>query len=317
MSSERSKTPSHAKQAGVLGGMLLGLTALACFATLDTSAKVVALTLPVLLGLWFRYIFQAVLTTVVMLPQRGRTIFHTRHPGLHMLRGLLLAVTSLLTFLSVKYMPVGEFTAIAMIAPLVVTLLAASLLGEHVSRLRWMLVAGGFIGTLIIIRPGGELFGWYVLLPLAQVATHSTFQILTGKMVKTEDAVTMHFYTGWVGAILASLALPFIWVTPQTLPQWAALVLMGLMGTIGHFALIQAYRRAPASTLMPLMYVQIAFAMFAGWIVFGHFADGWGLLGMLMIAGCGAASAWLALREKQPQPAKDFQSSVLREPMEV
>ncbi|WP_242671341.1 DMT family transporter [Hylemonella gracilis] len=300
-----------------VGGMLLALGALACFATLDTSAKIVALTLPVLLGLWFRYIFQAVLTTVVMLPQRGRAIFHTRRPGLHVLRGALLAVTSLLTFLSVKYMPVGEFTAIAMIAPLVVTLLAASLLGEHVSRLRWTLIAGGFVGTLIIIRPGGELFGWHVLLPLAQVGTHSSFQLLTGKMVQTEDAVTMHFYTGWVGALLASLALPFIWVTPQTWPEWSALVLMGLTGTIGHFALIQAYRRAPASTLMPLMYVQIAFAMFAGWIVFGHFADGWGLLGMLLIASCGAASAWLALREKPPQRTKDFQSSVLREPMEV
>jgi drug/metabolite transporter (DMT)-like permease len=300
-----------------VGGMLLALAALACFATLDTSAKIVALTLPVLLGLWFRYIFQAVFTTVVMLPQRGRAIFHTRHPGLHVLRGALLAVTSLLTFLSVKYMPVGEFTAIALIAPLVVMLLAAHLLGERVSRLRWTLAVGGFAGTLIIIRPGGDLFGWHVLLPLAQVATHSAFQILTSKMVQTEDAVTMHFYTGWVGALLASLALPFIWVTPQTSPEWVALLLMGLMGTIGHFMLIQAYRRAPASTLMPLMYVQIAFAMFAGWIVFGHFADGWGLLGMLLIAACGAASAWLALREKPPQRSKDFQSSALREPMEV
>ncbi len=286
-----------------LGGMLFALAALACFATLDTSAKVVALTLPVLLGLWFRYIFQAVITTAVMLPQRGRAIFHTRHPGLHVLRGALLAATSLLTFLSVKYMPVGEFTAIAMIAPLVVTLLAASLLGEHVSRLRWTLVAGGFVGTLVIIRPGGDLFGWHVLLPLAQVATHSTFQILTGRMVKTEDAVTMHFYTGWVGALLASLALPFIWVTPQTVTEWTALTLMGLMGTIGHFVLILAYRRAPASTLMPLMYVQIAFAMFAGWLVFGHMADGWSLLGMVMIAGCGAASAWLAVRERNAQLA--------------
>jgi len=204
-------------------------------------------------------------------------------------------------------MPVGEFTAIAMIAPLVVTLLAATLLGEHVSRTRWVLVAGGFVGTLVIIRPGGDLFGWHVLLPLAQVATHSTFQILTGKMVKTEDGVTMHFYTGWVGAILASLALPFIWVTPQTLPEWTALFLMGLMGTIGHFVLILAYRRAPAATLMPLMYVQIAFAMFAGWLVFGHMADGWSLLGMILIAGCGAASAWLALRE----------SRIKLEPMEV
>ncbi|MEK9802356.1 MAG: DMT family transporter [Curvibacter sp.] len=290
-----------------LGGMLLALAALACFATLDTSAKVVALTLPVLLGLWFRYIFQAVITTAVMLPQRGRSLFHTRRMGAQLLRGVLLAATSLFTFLSVKYMPVGEFTAIAMITPLVVTLLAATLLGEQVSRRRWVLVAGGFIGTLFIVRPGGALFGWFTLLPLAQVACYSAFQILTGKLVKTEDAVTLHVYTGWVGAILASLALPFIWVTPQTAIEWTALSLMGLMGTIGHFLLILAFRRTPAATLTPLLYAQIAFAMLAGWIVFRHVPDGWSMIGMGLIAFCGAASAWLAVRE----------SRVKLEPLEV
>ena len=289
-------TPYHP-----LSGMLLAHAALACFATLDTSAKVVALTLPVLLGLWFRYIFQAVITTAVMFPRRGRTLFHTQRLGAQLLRGLLLAITSLFTFLSVKYMPVGEFTAIAMITPLVVTLLAATLLGEQVSRRRWVLVAGGFVGTLFIIRPGGDLFGWFTLLPLAQVASYSAFQIITGKLVKTEDAVTMHVYTGWVGALLASLALPFIWVTPQTATEWTALTLMGLMGTIGHFLLILAYRRTPAASLMPLLYAQIAFAMLAGWIVFHHVPDGWSLLGMVMIAGCGAASAWLAVHERQPR----------------
>lgn len=295
------------KHPHALGGMLLTLAALACFATLDTSAKVVALTLPVLLGLWFRYIFQAVITTAVMWPQRGRTLFHTRRLGAQLLRGLLLAVTSLFTFLSVKYLPVGEFTAIAMITPLVVTLLAATLLGEHVSRRRWLLVAGGFVGTLIIVRPGGALFGWAALLPLTMVGTYSAFQILTGRLVKTEDAVTMHVYTGWVGAVLASLALPFIWVMPQTATEWTALTLMGLMGTIGHFLLILAYRRAPAASLMPLLYVQIAFAMLAGWLVFRHVPDGWSLVGMGLIACCGAASAWLAVLE----------SRVRLEPLEV
>ncbi len=295
------------RQPRFLSGMLLALTALACFATLDTSAKVVALTLPVLLGLWFRYIFQAVITTAVMLPQRGRRLFHTRRLGAQLLRGLLLAVTSLFTFMSVKYLPVGEFTSIAMITPLVVTLLAASLLGEHVSRRRWALVAGGFLGTLIIVRPGGALFGWYTLLPLSMVTTYSAFQILTSQLVKTEDPVTMHVYTGWVGALLASLALPFVWVTPQTTTEWTALTLMGLMGTIGHFLLILAYHRAPAASLMPLLYAQIAFAMLGGWIVFRHVPDGWSLLGMAMIAICGAASAWLAVLE----------SRVKLEPLEV
>lgn len=290
-----------------LGGMLLALAALACFATLDTSAKVVSLTLPVLLGLWFRYVFQAAITTAIMLPQRGRALFHTRRLGAQLLRGLLLAVTSLFTFLSVKYLPVGEFTAIAMITPLVVTLLAATLLGEHVSRRRWLLVAGGFVGTLLIVRPGGALFGWTTLLPLTMVGTYSAFQIVTSQLVKTEDAVTMHVYTGWVGTVLASLALPFIWVTPRTATEWTALTLMGLMGTIGHFLLILAYRRSPAATLMPLLYAQIAFAMLGGWLVFSHVPDGWSLLGMAMIAFCGAASAWLAVLE----------SRVRLEPLEV
>jgi drug/metabolite transporter (DMT)-like permease len=194
-----------------------------------------------------------------------------------------------------------------MITPLVVTLLAATLLGEQVSRRRWVLVAGGFVGTLFIIRPGGDLFGWFTLLPLAQVASYSAFQIITGKLVKTEDAVTMHVYTGWVGAVLASLALPFIWVTPQTATEWTALTLMGLMGTIGHFLLILAFRRTPAATLTPLLYAQIAFAMLAGWIVFHHVPDGWSLVGMALIAFCGAASAWLAVRE----------SRVKLEPLEI
>ncbi len=295
------------RQPHTLAGSLLTLAALACFATLDTSAKVVALTLPVLLGLWFRYVFQAVITTAAMLPRRGRALFRTQRLGAQLLRGVLLAVTSLLTFLSVKYMPVGEFTAIAMVTPLVVTLLAATVLGEHVSRRRWWLVAGGFVGTLIIIRPGGALFGWATLLPLAQVASYSAFQILTSRLVQTEDAVTMHVYTGWVGTVLASLALPFIWIMPQTATEWTALTLMGLMGTVGHFLLILAYRRAPAASLAPLMYAQIAFATLAGWLVFAHVPDSWSLLGMALIAACGAASAWLAVLE----------SRVKLEPLEV
>lgn len=295
------------KHLHALSGMLLAVAAVACFATLDTTTKYITMTVSVLLGLWFRYMFQAVATTAVMLPQCGRSLFHTRHLALQCLRGALLFVTSLFTFLSVRHMPVGEFTAIGMITPLVVTLLAATLLREHVSRRRWALVAGGFVGTLIIIRPGGGLFGWYTLLPLTMVAAYSAFQILTSRLVKTEDAVTMHVYTGWVGTLLGSLALPFVRSLPQTALEWGGLLLMGTMGTVGHFMLIHAYRRAPAATLTPLLYVQIAFAMLGGWLVFDHIPDGWALLGMSLIAFCGAASAWLAVLE----------SRVKMEPLEV
>ena len=289
--------------------MALALTALACFAALDTTTKYVTSTMgvPVLLALWFRYAFQAMATTVIMLPVRGRALLRTAHPRYQALRGALLLCTSLFTFLSLKHMPLGEFTAIAMCTPLVVTVLAATLLGERVSKLRWALVLGGFAGTLLIIRPGGELFNWRMLLPVAMVGTYAAFQILTSKMVQTEDAVTMHFYTGWVGTALASLALPSVWVLPQGAAQWAGLLFMGAMGTVGHFVLILAFRRTPAATITPLLYAQIGFALLGGWLVFSHVPDGWAQIGMVMIAGCGAAAAWLALRESRLQ----------LEPMEV
>ena len=289
--------------------MALALTALACFATLDTTTKYVTSTLgvSVLLALWFRYAFQAIATTAIMLPVRGRALLRTAHPRYQAVRGALLLFTSLFTFLSLRYMPLGEFTAIAMITPLVVTLLAATLLGEKVSALRWALVFGGFAGTLLIIRPGSAMFNWTMLLPLVMVGNYAAFQILTSKMVKTEDAVTMHFYTGWVGTLLASLALPFVWRLPQTAAQWAGLLFMGALGTVGHFLLILAYRRTRAATITPLLYAQIGFALLGGWLVFAHIPDGWSLIGIVMIACCGAAAAWLAV----------FESRLQLEPMEV
>jgi drug/metabolite transporter (DMT)-like permease len=278
------------------------VTAMACFALLDTTSKYILLSLPLLYALWFRYLFQAVVTSVVMLPLRGRALLRTRQPHLHALRGLLLLLASLFAFLSLTYMPVGEFTAIAMLTPLVITGLAATRLGEKVSAARWALVGGGFIGTLLILRPGTDVFQWTLLLPLIQVVCYSSFQILTSKMVKTEDPVTMHFYTGWVGTLLASLALPFVWVLPQTAIQWWGLVLMGTAGSLGHFMLIMAYRRSTPATLTPFLYSQIAFAMLGGYLVFSHLPDAWATAGMLMIAGCGAAGAWLSVVERRALP---------------
>jgi drug/metabolite transporter (DMT)-like permease len=186
-----------------------------------------------------------------------------------------------------------------MITPLAITLLAATALKEQVSPLRWALVAGGFAGTLIIIRPGGQAFSWASLLPLGLVVTNAWFQVLTSKLARTEDPVTMHLYTGWVGALLASVALPLVWTALPHWWLWAALCFMGLMATVGHFILILAYQRAPAATLTPYLYGQIAFAMLGGWLVFSHVPDGWSMLGMVMIAICGAAGAWLTMRESR------------------
>jgi len=283
----------------ILAGIGLVLLAVACFATLDTASKLSMATVPILMALWFRYAFQAVATTVVLLPLYGTALLRTEHPRFQLLRGALLLVSSTLAFLSLRYMPLAEFTSIVLIAPLVVTLLAAFALKEEVSAVRWALVAGGFIGTLIIVRPGGTVFSWAILLPLALVFTNAWFQVLTSKLARTEKPLTMHFYTGWVGTLIASLALPFVWTSLPGWREWALLCLMGFMGTVGHFFLILAYQRAPASTLTPYLYAQIAFAMLGGWLVFSHVPDATSLAGMALIAVCGAAGAWLTVRERR------------------
>jgi len=290
----------------ILAGIGLVLFAVACFATLDAATKLSTLTVPILMGVWFRYAFQAVATTLVLLPRYGTAVLRTEHPRYQLLRGSLLLVTSVLAFLSLRFMPLAEFTSIVLIAPLVVTLLAATTLGEEVSPLRWALVAGGIAGTLVILRPGGSVFSWASLLPLGLVLTNAWFQVLTSRLARTEKPLTMHFYTGWVGTLIASIPLPFAW---RALPGWEAwwlLCLMGFMATVGHFILILAYQRAPASTLTPYLYVQIAFAMFGGWLLFSQVPDSASLVGIGLIAVCGAAGAWLTVRErKEPiEPAE-------------
>ena len=282
-----------------LAGIGLLVAAVACFAVLDTTTKIISLSVPVLMAIWFRYAFQAIATTVSMLPSRGWSLLRTAHPKFQCLRGVLLLTTSVFAFFSLKHMPVGEFTAIVMITPLVITVLASLTLGERVSVLRWALVIGGFVGTLIIIRPGGKSFSWATLLPLGLVVSHAWFQILTSRLARTEDPVTMHFYTGWIGTLLASLALPFVWTPLDSWTLWAGLALMGLMGTVGHYMMILAYARAPVSTLTPFLYAQIAFAMLGGWLAFSHVPDDLSLAGMGMIAVCGATGAWLAVRESR------------------
>jgi drug/metabolite transporter (DMT)-like permease len=283
----------------ILAGIGLVLFAVACFATLDAATKLSTLTVPILMGVWFRYAFQAVATTLVLLPRYGTAVLRTEHPRYQLLRGSLLLVTSVLAFLSLRFMPLAEFTSIVLMAPLVVTLLAATTLGEDVSPLRWALVAGGFAGTLVILRPGGSVFSWASLLPLGLVLTNAWFQVLTSRLARTEKPLTMHFYTGWVGTLIASVPLPFVWSALPAWETWWLLCLMGFMATVGHFILILAYQRAPASTLTPYLYVQIAFAMFGGWLLFSRVPDAASLVGIGLIAVCGAAGAWLTVRERR------------------
>ena len=271
--------------------------ALACFAVLDTTTKHVTLVVPIVMAIWARYFFQALLITAVVLPLKGLAVLQTKNPRQQLIRGMLLAAVTGLAFSSLKFLPVGEFTAINMTSPLLVTLLAARTLGEHVSMQRVWLVCGGFVGTLIIVRPGTEMFGWSLLIPVALVLVNATFQLLTSKMARTEDAMTTQFYTTWVGTALTSIPLFWFWVPVTETRVLLELVLMGAAGGAGHFLLILAFERSPAGALMPYMYAQIAFAMLGGWLVFDHVPDQLSVVGMGLIALCGTAGGMLTVYE--------------------
>ena len=286
------------KPSVTLTGILCAVTAMACFAVLDTTNKILVAGVPLLVILWVRYVFQAIATRAVMLPQRGLAIFNTGHIGLQILRGLLLVACSLLAFVSLQRMPVAEFTAIGMLTPLAVTLLARFVMHEHVSPLRWVFVVGGMLGAMLIVRPGGSMSPEDAWLPLVMVMSYACFQTLTSHMAKTESPVTMHIYTGWVGTAIASVMVLGAWTTELTHFQWLLMCVVGLMGTLGHYLLIVAFSRAPASTVTPVLYSSIAFATFGGWLVFSHVPDQIAVLGMLLIAVCGLGAGWLSTRER-------------------
>lgn len=287
--------------AQTLTGIGFVVMSVACFAVLDTTTKHISASVPIMLALWFRYLIQALFSTVFFLPQRGMSLFKTAHPKFQMARGALLFGSSICAFYGLKYIPVGEFTAIASITPLVVTLVAALLLGEKVRKLRWALVIGAFVGTLIMVRPGTQHFDWVLVFPLMLILTNGSFHLLTSRMARTEDPITMNILTGWVGTLLGAFVLPFVWELPTDWFVWLQLLIMGSFATVGHYLLIRAFSKAPAATLTPYFYSQIGFAMLGGWLVFDHMPDQWTLVGMGVVTLCGALGAWLTVRESRVQ----------------
>jgi drug/metabolite transporter (DMT)-like permease len=289
-----------AVNARALVGIGLLIAAVACFAVLDTTTKRVTAEVPLLMAVWARNFFQAIFTTALVLPKQGLSVLKTNYPGMQITRGLLMVSVTVLAFASLGAMPVGEFTAIVMTTPLLVTLLASRLLGEHVSPFRVALVVGGFLGTAIIVRPGGgavSWHSWHMLLPLALVVANTAFQLLTSKMTRTETTMTTQFYTSWVGTILSSIPLFWFWTTIDNPYLWLGLLLMGVAGAVGHILMIMSFERSPAATLMPYMYMQIGFAMLGGWFMFDHIPDHWSLIGIGLIAVCGTAGGLLTMFE--------------------
>lgn len=269
---------------------MLFVCGLFLFACMDTMVKVLTTYYPVPAIAALRYMVHCSLMLVLLAPTRGRQLIRTNRTAWVLVRGACLAAVTLCAGFAFKLMPVAETTAILFVSPLLVVLMAGPLLGERVGRFEWAASVLGFIGLLFIARPGGELDPRGVAFALCGAAVMTAYQLLSRLLAATESTLAMLFYTALVGSVLFGCALPWFWEGP--FPPWRhalLFLLVGASGGMGHFLFTAAYRQAEASALASLVYVQLLWAGLLGWLVFGHVPDGMSLLGMTVVAVCGAA----------------------------
>ncbi len=270
-----------------LVGIALMVLAVNLFVTMDAVAKHLSLFLPVLQIVWARNVFAIALTLPVMLHgQRPAVLLRSARPGLQLVRSGLLLASTFLFFSAIQHIPLADANAISFVSPLLVTALSVPFLGEKVGIRRWAAVVVGFVGALIIIRPGASGMQAASLLALGSSFCFAFYQIATRVLASSDSALTTALYSPVVGAVAASLVMPFAWVAP-TPAQWAFLVLVGALGGLSHFVFIKAYEKAPPSMLAPFSYTQLIWSVTLGYIVFDNLPDRWTLLGAAIVVASG------------------------------
>lgn len=270
-----------------LNGILLMSVAFVLFTLLDTSAKYLGQSLPPAQIAWARFFGHLLLACIWFLPQYGLGLLRTRRPGLQLLRSGFLLGATFFNFIALQHLQLTTTAAILFASPLLIAGLSVPLLGEQVGRRRWTAILVGFVGVLIIIRPGFGLVHWAILLSLCSCLSGALYNIATRKLAGSDQAATIHFFTPVVGVALLSPAMPFVWQTPGHWLDWLLLVATGLFGGFGHYLVILAHRLAPAPILAPFIYPQILYMTLAGYLVFGHIPDPWVAAGASVVIASG------------------------------
>ena len=283
---------SHGGERLPVSGILFCLLALFLFSALDATAKYLSAFLAVPLLVWARYLVQLLLMLLGVAPRLGRSLLFTRRPGLMALRGVTLAGVTLLGQMALTTLPLAETTALVFVAPLLVALLAGPLLHERVGTRTWLATIAGFGGVLLIARPDGNLSAAGVACALGAALFYAAYQILTRKLVASEPPLRLLFHTALFGTLALLPLLPFHWEGRlPTIGQALLIVSLGVYGGVGHFLLIRAFQRTPASLLSPLLYMQLVWATLLGWLVFTQWPDALTMVGMLIIGAAGLSLA--------------------------
>ena len=276
-------------------GIGLMLAAMAVLPGIDVIAKFMGEGgTPVLQIVWARLTFGALLTLPFALPITGLSGLLPSRPFYHGLRASLLIAATFFFFWSLKFLPIADALAIFFVQPLVVTALSPLILKEHVGPRRWAAVAVGFVGTMIIIRPGFGTLNPGALLALASGTSLALYFLMTRRIAGSQKAIVTTFHTNLLGAAITSALVPLVWITPSP-TDWLLFVSLATIANIGHYCIVRAYDHAEASLLAPLAYTEMVTSTIMGLIFFGDFPDRWTFLGVAILITC---AIYISYRER-------------------
>ena len=249
-------------------------------------AKYLSAEIPIFQIIWARHCFTIILVLPILVFFFKKNFVWSEKPILQILRGLLLIAVNISFYYAVSKIPLAKALTLTFISPLVVTIFSSILLLEKVGIKRWSAVVVGFIGALIVIRPG------YIPLDIGRLSAlcagimYAFYLIVTRKLSVSDNSLLTLLITGIIGTLTMSLTIPFVWVTP-TLDQWYLLSLIGVITVLGHFLIILSFKSAEASKLAPISYFEVVTNTIFGYFLFNHFPDNWTLVGLAVIISSG------------------------------
>ena len=256
------------------------------FTVTDAQAKYLSQTLPILQIAWAEF-FGYFLFVTLTFWSRKRAIVSSSRVGLQILRSTLILLSTLLFITALRFMPLADVLAITFVSPILVTALSVPLLKEGVGGRRWAAVGVGFVGALIIIRPGMGMIHWPAFLALGAGFSIALFTITTRMLSSTDDSATTLFYPALTGTLTLSLIVPFQWEQPASLLECTLLLGLGVSSGVAHYGVVKGYQLAPAAVLAPMAYSQLLWSTLFGLVIFGDFPDQWILLGAAILVTSG------------------------------
>jgi drug/metabolite transporter (DMT)-like permease len=274
-------------------GLMCG--ALICFSCLDATAKWLNRSFDPLFTVWWRYTASIALVTLFINPATRPGVYRTNRLALQVVRSVLLFLSTALNFFALRYLQLVETMSIMFATPLLVALLAGPLLGEWVGPRRLVAIGVGFLGVLIITRPGIGSMHPAVLLSVAGTFAYAFYSITTRILAAHDSSETTMVYSGLAGMALMTPVLPFVWTNPGSPAAWLEFIALGAFGAIGHWLLILAHARAPAAILSPFIYTQILWMLALGYLIFSDWPDLVTLIGAGVVI---ASGLYLLYRER-------------------